>query len=174
MIGDMMTLLIKRDTLTEEETLFYIAEASLAIQAIHNMNFIHRDIKPDNLLLDAKVCYLSICIIMVNQTNFKGHLKLSDFGLCTGLKRVSIVITNRDNTVCLLRFIARKCTKIGLHSCLMTSSQNPMNQKGKQRLGRRIDELMPTPQLERLIISPQSCFNKTVTQKAVIGGRWVS
>ncbi|VDD91119.1 unnamed protein product [Enterobius vermicularis] len=69
--GDMMTLLIKKDTLSEEITRFYIAEAALAIQAIHNLNFIHRDIKPDNLLLDAK-----------------GHLKLSDFGLCTGLKKI--------------------------------------------------------------------------------------
>ncbi|MFH4976022.1 hypothetical protein AB6A40_002731 [Gnathostoma spinigerum] len=69
--GDMMTLLIKKDTLSEDVTRFYIAEAALAIQAIHNLNFIHRDIKPDNLLLDAK-----------------GHLKLSDFGLCTGLKKI--------------------------------------------------------------------------------------
>uniref|UniRef100_A0A7E4VHI6 non-specific serine/threonine protein kinase n=1 Tax=Panagrellus redivivus TaxID=6233 RepID=A0A7E4VHI6_PANRE len=69
--GDMMTLLIKRDTLTEEETMFYCAEAALAIQAIHNLGFIHRDIKPDNLLLDAR-----------------GHIKLSDFGLCTGLKKI--------------------------------------------------------------------------------------
>jgi serine/threonine protein kinase len=37
-----MTLLIKLDTLTEEQTCFYISEAALAIQAIHNMNFIHR------------------------------------------------------------------------------------------------------------------------------------
>ncbi|XP_048409475.1 serine/threonine-protein kinase 38 isoform X1 [Stegostoma tigrinum] len=68
--GDMMTLLMKKDTLSEEETQFYIAETVLAIDSIHQMGFIHRDIKPDNLLLDSK-----------------GHVKLSDFGLCTGLKK---------------------------------------------------------------------------------------
>ncbi|CAK9297531.1 unnamed protein product [Gordionus sp. m RMFG-2023] len=68
--GDLMTLLMKMDTLNEESTKFYIAETALAIQSIHNLGFIHRDIKPDNLLLTAK-----------------GHIKLSDFGLCTGLKK---------------------------------------------------------------------------------------
>ncbi|NXX56403.1 ST38L kinase, partial [Scopus umbretta] len=71
--GDMMTLLMKKDTLSEEETQFYISETVLAIDAIHQLGFIHRDIKPDNLLLDAKACH--------------GHVKLSDFGLCTGLKK---------------------------------------------------------------------------------------
>ncbi|KAJ1359921.1 Serine/threonine-protein kinase sax-1 [Parelaphostrongylus tenuis] len=69
--GDMTTLLIKKDTLSEEAAQFYIAEATLAIQFIHNLGFIHRDVKPDNLLLDAR-----------------GHVKLSDFGLCTGLKKI--------------------------------------------------------------------------------------
>ncbi|XP_052239573.1 serine/threonine-protein kinase 38-like isoform X2 [Dreissena polymorpha] len=68
--GDMMTLLMKKDTLTEEQAQFYMAESILAIDSIHNLGFIHRDIKPDNLLLDSR-----------------GHIKLSDFGLCTGLKK---------------------------------------------------------------------------------------
>ncbi|KAF3436132.1 hypothetical protein FNV43_RR23224 [Rhamnella rubrinervis] len=66
--GDMMTLLMRKDTLTEDEARFYVAETVLAIESIHKHNYIHRDIKPDNLLLDKY-----------------GHLKLSDFGLCKPL-----------------------------------------------------------------------------------------
>ncbi|XP_059660330.1 uncharacterized protein LOC132306782 isoform X2 [Cornus florida] len=66
--GDMMTLLMRKDTLTDDEARFYIAETVLAIESIHKHNYIHRDIKPDNLLLDKF-----------------GHLRLSDFGLCKPL-----------------------------------------------------------------------------------------
>ncbi|KAL5990542.1 hypothetical protein ACLOJK_011444 [Asimina triloba] len=66
--GDMMTLLMRKDTLTEDEARFYVGETVLAIESIHKHNYIHRDIKPDNLLLDRD-----------------GHLKLSDFGLCKPL-----------------------------------------------------------------------------------------
>jgi serine/threonine kinase 38 len=37
-----MTLLMKKDTLSEEATQFYIAETALAIDSIHKLGFIHR------------------------------------------------------------------------------------------------------------------------------------
>ena len=40
--GDVMTLLMKKDTLSEDAAQFYIAETALAIQTIHNLGFIHR------------------------------------------------------------------------------------------------------------------------------------
>ena len=60
-----MTLLMEKDILTEEESRFYIAETIMAVQSVHAMNYIHRDLKPDNLLIGND-----------------GHVKLSDFGLC--------------------------------------------------------------------------------------------
>ena len=62
--GDLMNLLILKDILKEEEAKFYICEIILAIEAIHNLDCIHRDIKPDNILIGKD-----------------GHIKLSDFGL---------------------------------------------------------------------------------------------
>lgn len=40
--GDMMTLLMRKDTLTEDESRFYVAETVLAIESIHKHNYIHR------------------------------------------------------------------------------------------------------------------------------------
>ena len=68
--GDLMTMLIRWQVFTEDITRFYMAECVLAIEAIHKLGFIHRDIKPDNILIDSK-----------------GHVKLSDFGLSTGFHK---------------------------------------------------------------------------------------
>jgi serine/threonine kinase 38 len=40
--GDMMTLLMRKDTLTEYEARFYVGQAVLAIESIHKHNYIHR------------------------------------------------------------------------------------------------------------------------------------
>ena len=40
--GDVMTLLIREDTLTENVAKFYIAQSILAIESIHRHNYIHR------------------------------------------------------------------------------------------------------------------------------------
>merc|ERR1719189_225962 len=52
--GDLLTLLSKfEDRLPEDMAKFYIAEMVLAIDSIHNLRYVHRDIKPDNVLIDA-------------------------------------------------------------------------------------------------------------------------
>lgn len=70
--GDLMSLLMKEDTFSEEVTKFYMAEAAHAISSVHALGYIHRDIKPDNMLLDEH-----------------GHLKLTDLGLCKKVGEVS-------------------------------------------------------------------------------------
>ena len=72
--GDLMNILIKRDILPEPEARFYIAECILAVESVHKLNYIHRDLKPDNILIDQQ-----------------GHVKLADFGLC---KSTDIYIEN--------------------------------------------------------------------------------
>jgi serine/threonine protein kinase len=49
--GDLMSLLIKEDTFSEPVTKFFMAEAAQAISSVHALGYIHRDIKPDNMLL---------------------------------------------------------------------------------------------------------------------------
>ena len=71
--GDLFVLLDRLIYLDEETTKFYIAEIALAIDSVHKLGFIHRDIKPDNILL-----------------TLDGHIKLSDFGLSTQCQRHDI------------------------------------------------------------------------------------
>lgn len=67
--GDLLTLLSKfEDRLPEDMARFYITEMVLAIGSIHELKYVHRDIKPDNLVLDAS-----------------GHIRLADFGSCLKL-----------------------------------------------------------------------------------------
>ena len=40
--GDLMTMLIKYESFSEDITRFYMAELTLAIEAVHKLGFIHR------------------------------------------------------------------------------------------------------------------------------------
>ncbi|XP_078593883.1 serine/threonine-protein kinase MRCK alpha-like isoform X16 [Branchiostoma floridae x Branchiostoma japonicum] len=67
--GDLLTLLSKfEDRLPEDMARFYVAEMILAVDSIHRLGYVHRDIKPDNVLLDVN-----------------GHIRLADFGSCLKL-----------------------------------------------------------------------------------------
>ncbi|XP_034283847.1 serine/threonine-protein kinase MRCK alpha isoform X7 [Pantherophis guttatus] len=67
--GDLLTLLSKfEDRLPEEMARFYLAEMVVAIDSVHQLHYVHRDIKPDNILMDVN-----------------GHIRLADFGSCLKL-----------------------------------------------------------------------------------------
>ncbi|XP_069014195.1 rho-associated protein kinase 2-like isoform X2 [Embiotoca jacksoni] len=71
--GDLVTLTMNYD-IPEKWARFYTAEVVLALNTIHSMGFIHRDVKPDNMLLDQQ-----------------GHLKLADFGTCMKMDSMGMV-----------------------------------------------------------------------------------
>ena len=75
--GDLLHLMNKKDTFSEKEARFYIAEIILCVENIHKLNCIHRDIKPDNIFIDKN-----------------GHLKLGDFGLSFISEKINFPYTN--------------------------------------------------------------------------------
>ena len=97
--GDFMNLLIEKDKLTEEEAKFYTAELILAVESIHKLDCIHRDIKPDNILIDKT-----------------GHIKLSDFGLA----KVSDKLYEQNSTKT-PNYNPNKRTHQKLYSCVGTA-----------------------------------------------------
>jgi serum/glucocorticoid-regulated kinase 2 len=62
--GELFFHLGKVQRFPEHRARFYAAEITLAIEYVHNLDVIYRDLKPENVLLDEN-----------------GHIRLTDFGL---------------------------------------------------------------------------------------------
>lgn len=74
--GDFASLLQEFGCFDEENAKYYLAQIVLALEYLHNNGVIHRDMKPDNILIDAE-----------------GHIKLTDFGLSeAGLKNQKALV----------------------------------------------------------------------------------
>jgi len=63
--GELFFHLCESKRFTEERARFYAAEILLALEYVHSLKIVYRDLKPENLLLDMN-----------------GHVCLTDFGMC--------------------------------------------------------------------------------------------
>jgi protein-serine/threonine kinase len=59
--GDLMTMLMKYDVFSEDVTRFYMAECTLAIEAVHNLGFIHRCAITSLTLLSSLIGSAYVC-----------------------------------------------------------------------------------------------------------------
>ncbi|CAJ0593441.1 unnamed protein product [Cylicocyclus nassatus] len=71
--GDLVNLMTTYDV-PEKWTRFYAAELVEALAALHSMGYIHRDVKPDNMLISRS-----------------GHIKLADFGTCVKMNKNGVI-----------------------------------------------------------------------------------
>ena len=62
--GELFFHLRRAQRFTEEKTRFYAAEVLVALNYLHSLGVVYRDLKPENVLIDSE-----------------GHIKLTDFGL---------------------------------------------------------------------------------------------
>lgn len=75
--GELFNQLVVQEKLSETTTKFYVACVILALEYLHRNGIVYRDLKPENLLLDAR-----------------GYVKVTDFGYS---KRIG---TRRTYTMC--------------------------------------------------------------------------
>jgi len=75
--GELFTHMAAERMFSEEVASFYLAELILALEHLHSLGIVYRDLKPENCLLDSD-----------------GHVVLTDFGLS------KVAIAQKTNTVC--------------------------------------------------------------------------
>lgn len=83
--GELFDQISRKSRISEDEARFYIAEIVDVLEYLHKVGLIHRDVKPENLLLTAD-----------------GHLKLADFGSVKPMENtsISIIPTTSNEKAC--------------------------------------------------------------------------
>ena len=74
--GELYQHLKKFKCFDPQRVRLFAAEILLALSYLHDMNFVYRDLKPENLLLDEE-----------------GHIRLTDFGLAKKMGRTDLAKT---------------------------------------------------------------------------------
>ncbi|KAF8976986.1 hypothetical protein BGZ46_007747 [Entomortierella lignicola] len=82
MLGGDLRFHMNRRNFSEDVVRFWIAEASSAVSYLHSLGIVHRDIKPDNILLDEK-----------------GHAHITDFNISCKLTPEKPFLTSQSGTV---------------------------------------------------------------------------
>ncbi|KAI7818062.1 kinase-like domain-containing protein [Gamsiella multidivaricata] len=82
MMGGDLRFHMNRRSFGEDVVRFWIAEISSAVNHLHTLGIVHRDIKPDNILLDEK-----------------GHAHITDFNISCKLTPEKPVLTSQSGTM---------------------------------------------------------------------------
>ncbi|XP_002133533.3 chromosomal serine/threonine-protein kinase JIL-1-like [Drosophila pseudoobscura] len=137
--GELFTHLIQQGPFDEARARFYIAELVLALEEVHRLGIVYRDIKLENILLDAD-----------------GHVVLTDFGLSKFLTPANAY---RANSFCgTMEYIAPEMIQsrqkgydyavdwwsLGVLTFEMLIGEPPFGSKlGNRQIVRRIQECQP-------------------------------
>ncbi len=73
--GDFFTLLSREGSVNEEQGRLFMAEIILALDHLHKLGIVYRDLKPENVLLGED-----------------GHVRLTDFGLSRYAVRLTVCL----------------------------------------------------------------------------------
>lgn len=95
---------ISRKAFTEDAVCFWIAELGCALRYVHKQGIVHRDVKPDNVLLDSD-----------------GHVHLADFVSCSSRPIAREIVLSTDEHVleCCVGFHSVKASdKQVRHACI--------------------------------------------------------
>ncbi len=129
--GDFSKLLQTYGRFDESTAKFYIAELVLAIEHLHSVGVVHRDLKPDNILLDSK-----------------GHIKLTDFGL-SDIAIATYAINKRTPILTREEKFKKFITKFNINDNMMTNNTHYIvlggsNLKAKKTF-ESLEEHTPSP-----------------------------